>query len=144
MLTGQYKSDICSRRCQGCTKHELVTDYQRPRKCESRVIAYYQRAGPILIFISIIAVHGMNVFSSDGHSENTWTEEESRTHWLRDLLPEILPRARILAYKYNANVVFRTSAAGVEEQARNLLHCLHSERRVSQGNRYFVAKSKLI
>lgn len=73
----------------------------------------------------------MNLTGLDDHAENTWTERESRTHWLRDLLPECLPRARILAYQYNANVVFRTSVAGVEEQALNLLYCLHSMRNVS-------------
>jgi hypothetical protein len=79
---------------------------------------------------SIVAVHGMNVTGSDDHSENTWTENESNTHWLRDFLPELLPRARILAYQYNANVVFKASVAGIKEQAINLLHCLQSERRV--------------
>lgn len=81
--------------------------------------------------ISIVAVHGMNVGGSSDHCENAWTEKESGTHWLRDLLPEILPRARILAYQYNANVVVNTSVAGVEEQAHSLLYCLYSERRVS-------------
>ncbi|KAI1365169.1 hypothetical protein F5Y08DRAFT_187701 [Xylaria arbuscula] len=78
--------------------------------------------------LDIVAVHGMNVGGSDDHSENAWTEEQSGTHWLRDLLPDILPRARILAYQYNANVILKTSVAGVAEQAQNLLHCLFLER----------------
>ncbi|KAJ3571553.1 hypothetical protein NPX13_g5335 [Xylaria arbuscula] len=78
--------------------------------------------------LDIVAVHGMNVGGSDDHSENAWTEEQSGTHWLRDLLPEKLPRAIILAYQYNANVILKTSVAGVAEQAQNLLHCLFLER----------------
>lgn len=66
---------------------------------------------------SIVAVHGMNESGSDGHSENTWAEEQSNTDWLKNLLPKVLPRARILAYQYNANVVFRASVAGIKGQA---------------------------
>ncbi|KAL9484198.1 hypothetical protein ACSS6W_002987 [Trichoderma asperelloides] len=93
--------------------------------------------------LDIVAVHGMNVSGADGHSENTWTERESGTHWLKDLLPDVLPRARILAYHYNANVVLRTSAAGIKEQALNLLHCLYSKRNGALETRpiIFIAHS---
>jgi hypothetical protein len=45
--------------------------------------------------ISVIAVHGFN-----GHLENTWTAENSIL-WLRDLLPQEVPRARILTFGYD-------------------------------------------
>lgn len=54
---------------------------------------------------------------------------KSNTTWLRDFLPKVLPRARILAYQCNANVVFKTSVAGIREQALNMLYCLYSERK---------------
>ncbi|PTB44688.1 hypothetical protein M441DRAFT_24809 [Trichoderma asperellum CBS 433.97] len=77
--------------------------------------------------LDIVAVHGMNVSGANGHSENTWTERESGTHWLKDLLPEVLP----------------TSAAGIKEQALNLLHCLHSKRNGALETRpiIFIAHS---
>ncbi|KAF1976637.1 hypothetical protein BU23DRAFT_565782 [Bimuria novae-zelandiae CBS 107.79] len=76
---------------------------------------------------SIIAVHGMNTRNDLNHPNKTWTHQEpsipqeSRTHWLRDLLPSSVPHARIMAYQYNANVAFNSSTAGVQEQAENLL-----------------------
>lgn len=73
----------------------------------------------------------MNIHGNEGHAERTWTDDETNVNWLRDLLPETIPFARVLAFQYNANVVFSTSAAGVEEQACNLLGCLANARKVS-------------
>ncbi|KAM3533696.1 hypothetical protein MY4038_003011 [Beauveria bassiana] len=47
--------------------------------------------------IDIVALHGLN-----GHREKTWTASNG-VHWLRDLLPEDLPQARILCWGYDAN-----------------------------------------
>ncbi|KIW86757.1 uncharacterized protein Z519_12670 [Cladophialophora bantiana CBS 173.52] len=80
--------------------------------------------------LDIVAVHGMNLENNDDHANNTWTDKESGTNWLRDLLSSQVPNSRILAYQYNANVALGTSSAGVEEQAMNLLNCLRSERKV--------------
>ncbi|KAF4333202.1 kinesin [Fusarium beomiforme] len=63
------------------------------------------------------------------HAEGTWTDEGSGVNWIRVILPETLPSARILAFQYNANVAFCTSIAGVEEQAINLLGCLMLRRK---------------
>ncbi|KAM3533698.1 hypothetical protein MY4038_003013 [Beauveria bassiana] len=56
--------------------------------------------------VDIIALHGLN-----GHREKTWTARNG-VHWLRDLLPEDLPQARILCWGYDAN----THAADREEE----------------------------
>jgi hypothetical protein len=48
---------------------------------------------------SLIAIHGLN-----GDPINTWTHKETGVMWLRDVLPEVLPRARIMTYGYNANL----------------------------------------
>ncbi|KAL4982049.1 hypothetical protein BDW68DRAFT_192486 [Aspergillus falconensis] len=61
--------------------------------------------------------------------ENTWTDQESKTNWLKDLLPGKTPYARILAYCYNANILFGAPSAGIEEQAKNLL-CLSAKRKL--------------
>lgn len=67
---------------------------------------------------------------NETHAENTWTHDDTGTNWLRTLLPERVPSARILAFQYNANVARGTSVAGVEEQAVNLLGCLKMKRKV--------------
>ncbi len=75
-------------------------------------------------------MHGINVWGNETHAENTWTHDETKVNWLRTLLPERLPHARILSFQYNANVAFGTSTAGVKEQATNLLGCLRMARKV--------------
>jgi len=47
--------------------------------------------------LSIVAIHGL-----DGHREDSWTAENG-VLWLRDLLVDSVPPARILTYGYNAN-----------------------------------------
>ncbi|KAF2180982.1 hypothetical protein K469DRAFT_591005, partial [Zopfia rhizophila CBS 207.26] len=99
-------------------------------------------ASPSNATLDIVAVHGMNLENNDGHTDNTWTDKESGTNWLRDLLPSRIPNARILAYQYNANVAFGTSSAGVEEQAKNMLHCLWAERKTNSSRPIiFIAHS---
>lgn len=46
---------------------------------------------------SVVAIHGLN-----GHRERTWTAANGKL-WLRDLLPQRLPRARIMAWGYDSN-----------------------------------------
>jgi hypothetical protein len=46
---------------------------------------------------SIVAIHGL-----DGHRERSWTAENG-VFWLRDLLADEIPMARILTYGYDAN-----------------------------------------
>ncbi|KAL3475982.1 hypothetical protein BJX99DRAFT_270797 [Aspergillus californicus] len=79
----------------------------------------------------IVAVHGMNIANRPDHAENTWTDQETDTNWLKDLLPSVIPYARILAYCYNANILFGASAAGIKEQADNLLLCLSNKRKAA-------------
>ncbi|KAH7112117.1 hypothetical protein B0J11DRAFT_187310 [Dendryphion nanum] len=78
--------------------------------------------------LDIVAVHGMSVWNSDTHADDAWTEKESGTNWLEHLLPQEISDARILAYQYNANVVWKSSSAGVKEQAEMMLHCISTER----------------
>ncbi|KAF8525538.1 hypothetical protein BU17DRAFT_41759 [Hysterangium stoloniferum] len=46
--------------------------------------------------VDIVAIHGL-----DGHREASFTADNGIL-WLRDLLPEALPSARILTYGYDA------------------------------------------
>ncbi|KAI1462435.1 hypothetical protein F4805DRAFT_410628 [Annulohypoxylon moriforme] len=81
---------------------------------------------PLNPTIDIVAVHGLNPLNNESHAEATWTIEDKL--WLRDFLPKKAPNARILLFGYNANVAFRTAAAGVREQAENLLNQLDLHR----------------
>lgn len=76
-----------------------------------------------------MAVHGLNPTNKENHAEETWTAPNGKM-WLRDFLPRDIPKARILLFSYNANIVFETSTAGVQEQAENLLNRLLMKRRV--------------
>ncbi|CZR66049.1 uncharacterized protein PAC_15950 [Phialocephala subalpina] len=83
-----------------------------------------------------------NARNNDDHADNTWTDKKSGKNWLRDFLPSEIPYARILAFQYNANVVFGASSAGVEEQAINILHLLQLERKfISARPIIFIAHS---
>ncbi|KAG8797716.1 hypothetical protein FRC16_008589, partial [Serendipita sp. 398] len=72
--------------------------------------------------VDIIAIHGL-----DGHRENSWTADDG-TMWLRDLLPDDVPNARILTYGYDAytrsfsqtstKTIFHHAEAFVEDLSR--------------------------
>ena len=68
----------------------------------------------------MVAVHGLN-----GDPINTWTRKgsvlRSSTMWLKDLLPEKLPGARIMTFGYDATLVGNTSTGGVQSNAGVLL-----------------------
>lgn len=72
--------------------------------------------------VDIIAVHGLG-----GHSSTTWTSQESGNLWLRDLLPESIPEARILTYGYSSCV---TNAVPniISSTAQSLLEALTEKR----------------
>ncbi|KUJ17262.1 uncharacterized protein LY89DRAFT_733128 [Mollisia scopiformis] len=74
------------------------------------------------VTLDIIAVHGMNIWDNPNHHDDTWTHPDSKKNWITDFLPQDLPEARILGFQYNANVVFSTSSASIEEHASNLLN----------------------
>ncbi|KAK0665493.1 hypothetical protein QBC41DRAFT_358852 [Cercophora samala] len=92
------------------------------------------------IELDIIAVHGLN-----GHYLDTWThastpakpasrwskllekqpgKTDQDTVWLRDLLPQKLPNARIMTFEYDSSIFGNKSAFGVEENAAALLRQL--------------------
>ena len=73
---------------------------------------------------SLIAIHGLN-----GDPVNTWTHKETGVMWLGDVLPEVLPRARIMTYGYNANFKNFTSRQDLHSIAVKLLVDLSDCRR---------------
>ncbi|KAF1952737.1 TPR-like protein [Byssothecium circinans] len=90
--------------------------------------------------VDIVAVHGLN-----GDREKTWTAS-SGVNWLRDLLPQDLPNARIISWGYDANTHRRSgvSCQYLFDHARTLVSDLCLERQVTQTSRrpiIFVAHS---
>ncbi|KAG8749972.1 hypothetical protein FRC14_000914, partial [Serendipita sp. 396] len=76
--------------------------------------------------IDIIAIHGL-----DGHREHSWTAEDG-TLWLRDLLPNDLPNARILSYGYDADTrsSTQTSTHTISRHAETFFASLEQRRRM--------------
>ena len=77
---------------------------------------------------SIVAVHGL-----DGHHENTWTADNG-VLWLKTLLSEDLPKARVYTYGYDSRTHSRDyiSMETFYGHARNLLGALTLERRYTK------------
>ena len=87
--------------------------------------------------VDIIAIHGLN-----GDPYKTWTDRETQCLWLRDLLPDDVPGARIFTYGYPSHVLCSTSTAGVSDYAGTLLAHIESRRVVNEPRPIiFVAHS---
>lgn len=72
--------------------------------------------------VDIVAVHGLG-----GDAYKSWTHGNGKL-WLRDLLPEDLPSARVFTYGYNSAFVFSRETSTLREYARALLEDIRSER----------------
>ena len=75
---------------------------------------------------SIVVVHGLNPTADLNYAWKTWTTEDG-VCWLThpNLLPKVLPRARILLYSYNSKLCMNHRFL---DQARDLLDRLHGSR----------------
>uniref|UniRef100_A0A8H7TR42 DUF676 domain-containing protein n=1 Tax=Bionectria ochroleuca TaxID=29856 RepID=A0A8H7TR42_BIOOC len=90
--------------------------------------------------VDIIAVHGLN-----GHREKTWTAA-NKINWLRHLLPDDLPSARIMCWGYDANThdSSRVSCQYLYDHAQTLVSDLCRKRRLTDSVKrpiIFVAHS---
>jgi hypothetical protein len=77
---------------------------------------------------SIVAVHGLN-----GHREKTWTSKDN-VNWLKDLLPEKIPNARIFSWGYDANTYSKShvTVQYLYDHATTLISDLSLERRLTE------------
>ncbi|KAG9021524.1 hypothetical protein FS842_006570, partial [Serendipita sp. 407] len=84
--------------------------------------------------VDIIAIHGL-----DGHRENSWTADDG-TMWLRDLLPDDVPNARILTYGYDAYTrsFSRTSTKTIFHHAEAFVEDLSRLRRAADPKRPII------
>jgi predicted alpha/beta hydrolase family esterase len=67
---------------------------------------------------SIVFVHGLT-----GEGESTWTKKPAEEPWPKTLLHEDMPRARIMSFTYDADIVNAGTPAGenrIAEHARSL------------------------
>ena len=74
---------------------------------------------------SIVALHGLN-----SHPIRNWStlpESDASINWLRDLMPEISPNARVLSFGYDTRFIGPSNAALLDD-ARDLLARLHAAR----------------
>ena len=73
--------------------------------------------------VDIVAIHGLN-----GDAYETWTHHRSQKLWLRDMLPQDIPGARIYTYGYPSHLFFSRSTATISDYAMKLLANLNSIR----------------
>ncbi|KAI0468423.1 hypothetical protein F4859DRAFT_516973 [Xylaria cf. heliscus] len=107
-------------------KRRLTDGDNESRRCENDKSFLKILVDPPEANIDIIAIHGLNPVNNKSHAEATWTSEGKL--WLRDFLPQRVPRARICLFGYNSNIAFGSSIAGVREQGENILNCLQQIR----------------
>uniref|UniRef100_A0A8H7NHF5 DUF7779 domain-containing protein n=1 Tax=Bionectria ochroleuca TaxID=29856 RepID=A0A8H7NHF5_BIOOC len=92
------------------------------------------------IVIKLLAIHGLN-----GHREKTWIADNG-VHWLRSLLPNDLPNARILCWGYDANThsSSRVSCQYLYDHAQTLVSDLSRKRKITKTSErpiIFIAHS---
>lgn len=71
--------------------------------------------------VDIIAIHGLN-----GSSVNTW-KNDNGTLWLRDLLPNDIPGARIHSFGYPSKLFLNNCVGGVRQFAGSLLRAIDTD-----------------
>jgi len=74
--------------------------------------------------IDIVAIHGLN-----GHYLQTWTDEGTGVNWLKDLIPKVVPKARVMSFSYNSMLQFSKSTSDVSTFSLQLLEAMVAERR---------------
>ena len=82
---------------------------------------------------SLILVHGL-----DGDPVKSWQHGDSGVVWPRDLLPQVLPQARVLSFAYNADAYNNKSTSSTRVLAWHLLSLLRLARQDADPDRAIV------
>ncbi|WJG37392.1 uncharacterized protein FOBCDRAFT_149100, partial [Fusarium oxysporum Fo47] len=93
-----------------------------------------------LLILSIVAVHGL-----DGHWKRSWTADNG-CFWLRDLLPSIIPGARIYSFGHNSKTRGSTVplAYDIPDHGKELVSALSIERQLENTTKapiFFIGHS---
>jgi hypothetical protein len=78
--------------------------------------------------MDVIAIHGLG-----DNSLSSWTEGNKL--WLRDFLPWSLPKARVLTFSYNGDMLFTGTSSNIRHFATSLLHRVKELRRKTSGTK---------
>lgn len=96
---------------------------ERPKRRDHGLHVLVPAPGKASDRIDIVAIHGLN-----GHYLRTWTDERTGLNWLSDLIPRVIPAARVMSLSYNSVLQFSKSTADVSAFGRQLLEGLMAER----------------
>jgi pimeloyl-ACP methyl ester carboxylesterase len=86
---------------------------------------------PTYACVDIVFIHGLT-----GDRERTWTHPDSLQPWPREILPALIPHARILTYGYDAYVIGhrgRATRNRIGDHARDFLNELVGYRQQSRS-----------
>lgn len=86
---------------------------------------------------SIVFVHGLT-----GNRESTWTHKTGKVFWPKDLLPKDLPKARIITFGYDADIIRGLSTVGngtLRDHGKALAEDLAIRRKKTDSVRLFIA-----
>jgi hypothetical protein len=72
-----------------------------------RELRYKACSRDLICVHSIVAIHGQG-----GHRINSFTDGDTTLFWLKDLLPKVIPRARVFSFGYGP----RTSVIDIVNQ----------------------------
>jgi hypothetical protein len=72
---------------------------------------------------SIVAVTGLA-----GHAFGSWKARGQPAMWLRDFLPDVVPKTRIMTYGYDTKLPGSQSEASIMDLSRKLLESIKTAR----------------
>lgn len=78
--------------------------------------------------VNIIAIHGLG-----GHAYDTWTDQKTKTFWLKDILPDDIPGARIFTYGFPSHGAWSGSLGTLSDYATTMNAHISSMRHREQG-----------
>jgi ankyrin repeat protein len=101
----------------------MVGDRHQPSRDEKHgLFVLHPKGEDAHADVDIIAIHGLG-----GDAFETWTDAGYKL-WLRDFVPNFLPKARIMTFGYDSKWAFSRSVAGIDDFALDLLNRLRSKR----------------
>ncbi|RYP81620.1 hypothetical protein DL770_005828 [Monosporascus sp. CRB-9-2] len=127
----QYKNNLQTRSTHGSRREDCAAEESQEGKVslnrQPLEILYPGPTDPDKIKIDIVAVHGLG---SDVNWSWAWKNGAKCVHWLKDpeMLPAIIPNARIMAYSYESRWHRNASKTRLELCGEELARNMHNFR----------------